>query len=178
MGCGGSSCGRRCVWGGKKGLAGFTKGMALVTKGRMARISRAGRVCRIVVGVHDFAALVACGCARSLVVLQRQILLLDEDQRSTHGVIPPGQPIGIGSTRTLSAAPGPPNFVGSRHGRMKRRQFAHHAFIFLLLVGMHCLSMLTEVVQTRKLLRTMARKGPFACMFPAGYNDDQNPWSL
>ena len=175
MGCGGSSCGRRRVWGGKKGLAGFTKGMALVTKGRMARISRAVRVCRIVIGVHDFAAFVACGCARSLVVLQRQILLLDEEQRSTHrrqGVIPSGQPIGVGSTRTLSAGPGPPDSVGSRHGRMKRRQVAHHAFIFLLLVGMHCLSMLTEVVQTRKLLRTVARKGPFASMFPAGHNDD------
>ena len=38
------------------------------------------------------------------------------------------------------------------HGSVKRGELVHHALVLLLLISVHCLSMLAEVVETRKLL--------------------------
>jgi hypothetical protein len=54
---------------------------------------------------------------------------------------------------------------------MKRRKFLHHLLILLLLVGMHGLRMLSEIIEPRKLLGTMAGKGAFAGMFPGKWEN-------
>lgn len=53
------------------------------------------------------------------------------------------------------------------HRCMKGREFMHHALILVLFIGMNGLSMLTEIIKTRKLLATMASEGTLPSMFPA-----------
>ena len=49
----------------------------------------------------------------------------------------------------------------------------HHTLILLLFISMNGLSMLAEIIKTRKLLATMASKGAFPGMFPANaYSKD------
>jgi len=52
------------------------------------------------------------------------------------------------------------------HGGMQGRELAHHTLVGVLLVGMDGLCMLAEVVETRKLLSTMAGERTFAGVFP------------
>ena len=163
VGCVGSSC-CCCCWGGKKGLAGFTKGMGLVTKGRIV-----GRI-------HCLAAFVACGGVWSLMT---HVLLLDEDQRSTRRsgrTIPPvggnaGTAVGeVGGLPAAGSTSTTTKLVGCGHAGMERREVAHHALVVVLLVCMNGLCMLTEVVEAGKLLGAVAGKGTLASVFPNDNN--------
>jgi hypothetical protein len=51
---------------------------------------------------------------------------------------------------------------------MKGRELAHHALVVVLLVSMDGLCMLTEVVETGKLLCAVTCKGAFAGVFSKG----------
>lgn len=51
------------------------------------------------------------------------------------------------------------------HRGMQSRKVAHHLFVFVLLVCVHCLRVLTEIVQARELLPAMASKGPLPSVF-------------
>lgn len=55
---------------------------------------------------------------------------------------------------------------------MKRGEVAHHSFVLLLLVGVDGLRMLAEVVETRKLFGTVARKRALASVFPKNRGED------
>ena len=48
---------------------------------------------------------------------------------------------------------------------MERGELAHHALVVILFVGMNCLSMLAEIVETRELLGTVTCEGTLAGMF-------------
>ena len=52
-------------------------------------------------------------------------------------------------------------FVRGGHGSMQGGELAHHTLVGVLLVGMHCLRMLTQIVETRELLSTMAGERTF-----------------
>jgi len=65
-----------------------------------------------------------------------------------------------------SLAPGLTGFICGSHGSMKRGQFAHHTLILFLLIGVNSLSMLTQIVEARKLLAAMTSKRALASMFP------------
>lgn len=56
--------------------------------------------------------------------------------------------------------------VGGGHGGMQRGELAHHTLIGILLVGMHCLSMLAQIVETRELLSTVASERTFTGVLP------------
>jgi len=49
-----------------------------------------------------------------------------------------------------------------RHGRVQRRQLAHHAFILLLFISMHRLRMLAQIIEAGELLPAVACEGAFA----------------
>lgn len=118
--------------------------------------------------------LIASAGTRPLVHLDSKILLLDEshrrrtssssrrriaiggDRRRAGG----GRVVGTSSATTMSY------LVGGGHRSMERGKMTHHSLILLLLVSMDSLSMLPEIVKTRKLLSTVATKRTFAGMFP------------
>ncbi len=50
---------------------------------------------------------------------------------------------------------------------MERSEVAHHALVLVVLVGMHGLRMLAQVVEARKLLAAVTRKGALAGVFAA-----------
>jgi hypothetical protein len=56
--------------------------------------------------------------------------------------------------------------VRGGHGGVQGRELAHHTLIGVLLIGVHGLSMLTQIVETRKLLSTMASERTFASVLP------------
>ena len=56
--------------------------------------------------------------------------------------------------------------VGSGHGGVQGRELAHHTLIGVLLIGVHGLSMLAQIVETRELLSTMAGERTFAGVLP------------
>ena len=58
------------------------------------------------------------------------------------------------------------SLVGGGHGGMQRGELAHHTLIGILLVGMHCLSMLAQIVETRELLSTVASERTFTGVLP------------
>ena len=72
---------------------------------------------------------------------------------------------GCGSllVRTLPARVG--GLVRSGHRCVEGGEFAHHHFILLLLIGMHGLGVLTQIVESRKLLTAVTSERPFASMF-------------
>jgi len=128
--------------------------MGLVTKGRAV-----GRV-------HGLTALVASGRVWSL---EGHVLLLDEDQGARRTIPPVGRraaAAGAAGSGDLPACANTAELVGCRHGGMERGEVAHHAFVFILLVGMDSLCMLSEVVKARKLLRAVAGEGALAGVFP------------
>jgi hypothetical protein len=49
---------------------------------------------------------------------------------------------------------------------MQGGELAHHTLVGVLLVGMHCLCMLAQIVETRELLSTMAGERTFTGMLP------------
>ena len=49
---------------------------------------------------------------------------------------------------------------------MQGGELAHHTLVGVLLVGMHCLSMLAQIVEARELLSTMAGERTFAGVLP------------
>lgn len=57
-------------------------------------------------------------------------------------------------------------FVRGGHGGVQGRELAHHTLVGILFVGMHCLGMLTEIVETRELFSTMAGERTFAGVLP------------
>jgi len=71
----------------------------------------------------------------------------------------------LGDGATCATATSTAGLVGRSHGGMKRRKVTHHAFVLVLLVGVYGLSMLPQVIETRKLLAAMTRKRPFASVF-------------
>ena len=62
------------------------------------------------------------------------------------------------------------SLVRSGHGGMQRRQLAHHTLVGILLVGMDCLGMLAQIVETRELLSTMTSERTFAGVLPVVEN--------
>jgi hypothetical protein len=56
--------------------------------------------------------------------------------------------------------------VGGGHGGVQGRELAHHTLIGVLLIGVHSLSMLAQIVETRELLSTMAGERTFAGVLP------------
>lgn len=56
--------------------------------------------------------------------------------------------------------------IRSSHRGMKGSQITHHTLILVLLIGMNGLSMLAKVIETGKLLPTVAGKWSFTSMFP------------
>lgn len=56
--------------------------------------------------------------------------------------------------------------VGGGHGGVQGRELAHHTLIGVLLIGVHGLSMLAQIVETRELLSTMAGERTFAGVLP------------
>jgi hypothetical protein len=71
---------------------------------------------------------------------------------------------GASSTTATSAALG--SLVGSSHGRVEGGEVLHHLLVLILLVRVHRLRMLSQIVETRKLLATVAAEGSFPGMFP------------
>jgi hypothetical protein len=57
-------------------------------------------------------------------------------------------------------------FVRGGHGGMQGGELAHHTLVGVLLVGMDCLGMLAQIVETRELLSTMAGERTFAGVLP------------
>jgi hypothetical protein len=49
---------------------------------------------------------------------------------------------------------------------MQGGELAHHTLVGVLLVGMDCLCMLAQIVETRELLSTMAGERTFASVLP------------
>jgi len=106
------------------------------------------------------SALVASSGARAVGERDRKVLLLDQVCRMDTG----RQGYGAEDRVTTGGANGR-NFVSGGHGGMEGSEIAHHGFVLFLFVGMDGLCMLTEVVETRKLLGAVASKGTFARMF-------------
>lgn len=69
-----------------------------------------------------------------------------------------------GLFRSTSAARA--GLVRRHHAGVQRRQITHHPFVLLLLIRVNRLRMLAKVVQTRKLLSTVAAEGTLAGVFP------------
>jgi hypothetical protein len=55
--------------------------------------------------------------------------------------------------------------VGCSHSGVERRELSHHTLIGILLIGVHSLSMLTKIVETRELFSAMASERTFTRMF-------------
>jgi hypothetical protein len=66
---------------------------------------------------------------------------------------------------TLAAMLG--GLVGGGHGRMQRRELAHHTLVGVLLVCVNGLRMLAKIVEARELLSAMTSEWTFAGMLPA-----------
>ena len=58
------------------------------------------------------------------------------------------------------------SLVRCGHGGMQGGELAHHTLVGVLLVGMDCLGMLAEIVETRELLSTMASERTFTGVLP------------
>jgi hypothetical protein len=58
------------------------------------------------------------------------------------------------------------SFGSSGHGGVEGSKVAHHSLVLVLLISVDGLGMLTQVIETRKLLCAVASKGAFASMFP------------
>jgi hypothetical protein len=56
--------------------------------------------------------------------------------------------------------------VRGSHSGMQGGELAHHTLVGVLLVGMHCLGMLAQIVETRELLSTMAGERTFTGVLP------------
>lgn len=56
-------------------------------------------------------------------------------------------------------------FGGSGHAGMQGSEIAHHFVVELLFVSMDGLSMLTQIIETRKLFATVTREWTFSGMF-------------
>jgi hypothetical protein len=65
-----------------------------------------------------------------------------------------------------SLASGLTGFICGSHGSMKRGKFTHHALVLLLLISMNSLSMLTQIIEARKLFAAVASKRTLAGVFP------------
>jgi len=123
-------------------------------------------------------AFIASAGTRPLVHLDSKILLLDK----SHGRGGSSSSSSSNTRRRRIAAGGSRRVGGRRvgtpsatsmsylvcrcHRSMERGEMTHHSLILLLLVSMNGLSMLPEIVKTRKLFSAMATKGAFAGMFP------------
>ena len=138
------------VWVGEKGMAvsWAKKGLAGLTKG-------------MVLLIHQ-VTFIASTRARTLVDGDRaHVFFLDHR-------------LGRCSSSTTGTTT---NLVRSSHGGVQRSEITHHAFVQVLLIRVHCLSMLPEVIESWKLFWTVTREGPFACMF-SGYceKDERGDW--
>lgn len=107
---------------GEKGLVGFTKGLAGLTKG-MTGVTK-GMTCIDMPGSNN-ARMITFIASRSPRTWINSVFFLFDFLPRRSSV-----------TSRLGS------LVCSGHRSMKRGQVAHHAFILLLLVGMHGLSML------------------------------------
>jgi hypothetical protein len=58
------------------------------------------------------------------------------------------------------------SLVRGGHGGMQGGELAHHTLVRVLLVGMDCLGMLAQIVETRELLSTMTGERTFAGVLP------------
>lgn len=57
--------------------------------------------------------------------------------------------------------------VGGGEAGVEAGELLHHGLVLVRLVGVHCLRMLTQVVETRELLATVAAEGPLSRVFSA-----------
>lgn len=89
----------------------------------------------------------------------RRILLLDRQ-----GIIHGGGLTRDGVSATLATRLAALGRGG--HGSMEGGELMHHALVLLLLIGMHGLSVLTKVVESRELFATVASERTFSGMFP------------
>lgn len=138
------SGGGRC-WGDTKGLAGVTKGMVVSTK-------------RTVV-----SALVSGAGTRTHRHGNPAVFLLDGHrwERAVEGTR--GRRVhggGSGSVSALTARCAA--LARRRHVGVQRGELRHHLLILFCLVGVDGLCVLSEVVQSRELLATVASKRPLA----------------
>lgn len=101
---------------------------------------------------HGVAGLVAGACSGTLVHRNGvgvDVLFLDLAETVEGGVL---RRIGRDTEGGLATlASGLPSLGGGGHGGVERGELAHHAFVLVLLVGMHGLGMLAQIVETRKL---------------------------
>jgi hypothetical protein len=122
--------------------------------------------------IHDaFAGFIAS--AGSWTLMHRNgsgidVFLLDMLQMAHGGVLGAvGGSRGCDADRSLVPfSPCLPNLVGCGHGCMEGGELAHHPLIVVLLICMHCLSMLAQIIEAGELFRAMASKGAFASVFP------------
>jgi hypothetical protein len=56
--------------------------------------------------------------------------------------------------------------VRGSHGGKQGGEHTHHTLVRVLLVGMNCLGMLAQIVETRELLSTMTSEGTFSSVLP------------
>ena len=129
--------------------------------------------------IHEpvVVTLIASAGTRPLVHLDSEILLLDHSHgrsssststSSSSRITPAGDSRHIGGRRVGTPSTTNMSYLVRRgHRSMERGEMTHHSLILLLLVSMDGLSMLPEIVKTRKLFSTMTTKGTFAGMFPA-----------
>jgi len=133
---------------------------------------------RLALMVHKSVVitLIASAGSRPLVHLDSKILLLDKShgmgtttttsRRGGRGISTGGDTRRAGGGRVgTPSATSMSYLVCGGHRSMERGEMTHHGLILLLLVSMDRLSMLPEIVQTRKLLSAMTTKGAFAGMF-------------
>lgn len=156
-------------WGGKKGLAGVTKGM--VVRGARGGAVHVGRLnmpsCSL---IHDCIVIAFVSSASSWALKGMKwmgwVFLFD--------VIGVAVILGAwggairrsssGSVITLPPRMG--RLVCGSHCGMKGSKIAHHALILVLLIGMYGLRMLTKIVETRELFTTVTCERTFTSVLP------------
>jgi hypothetical protein len=164
--------------GGKKGLAGVTKGMVAAVAGGAVRSVAATCARRWTWGIEVCLDMPIPGCLiqNPIMVIalvatggiwalhgHRHVLLFNDTHAVAVGIgrLLGGRNVGVGTSTSTRLT----SFICGGHGSMKGGKITHHTLVLILFISMHGLSMLTKVIKTRKLLSAMTRKRTFTSVF-------------